>query len=320
MQKKSMNKIIEFLRPFLGLLAIILIFAVLTQGQSVQLSNLRIIAEQSFSLILASAGLFFVMTMGGMDLSIGGTVCICCYMTAKMCQYHLGFGLVLMVATGIFVGFFNGFVNAKLKVPSFLGTLCTSYIIKGLMTQLIASQAVTVPYELYDYDIFSWKLGFTVILLVVSYILYRYHKFGHYVRMIGSNEMAANYSGINVTVIKILAFMICGALGAAAAFLTAIRTGTAALTTGSDMMFNAMIALTLGGFPAVGGAKSRFSAAIIGAYMTYVLNNGLLLLGVTATVQQLIKGAIFLALVIFSSSSTKNFLRSLFKRKAIETV
>jgi len=145
-----------------------------------------------------------------------------------------------------------------------------------------------------------------VIIAILVYILYMYRPFGHYVRMIGSNELGAHYSAINVIVVKAMCYVITGGLAACAAFLIGIRAGTAAMSTGSDLMFNVMVALTLGGFPFGGGAKARLSAAIVGSFTTYVLSNGLLLMGVSSTNMQLIKGSIFLIIILFTSPTFKH--------------
>ena len=305
MKKHTIQKILPWLAPFIGLILIELLFAILTKGVSVQMRNLKTVVDQSFILIIISTGVFFVMTLGMMDLSVGGIVCLCCYVYAKVCQVNIFLGIIAGLCTGVLIGGFNGFVVTKLKAQSFLATLCTSYIISGLMVQLISSQAVTVPFALYVCDEFIYKLILLVVIFAVCYMLYRHTKFGHYVRMIGVQELAATFTGIKVGEVKMLAYLLCGFLAAIVAFLTAIRGGTVAVTTGSDLMFNSMIALTLGGFPMGGGAKAKISAPVIGGLMLSALNNGLVIMGVTSQTQQVIKGAIFIVIVVIAAEGEK---------------
>ncbi len=299
--KNSKNNFWEILKPFVGLLLLVVMFAVFTKGQSLSAKNLRILTEQSLALILAATGVFFVMTLGFMDLSISGVVCISCYVMAKVCKINVPLGLILTLATGMGIGLFNGVVTSVLKVPSFLATLCTAYICTGIMTHLVASAAAVVPFQLYVYNTFEFKVPMVCIIVLLAVILFRFRPFGHYVRMIGSNENAAHFSAIPVTQVKILCFVIDGACAACAAFLLGIRSGTAALNTGSDLMFNVMVALTLGGFPFTGGAGARLSSAVAGSFATYVLSNGMLLMGVSTTAMQLIKGGLFLLIILLTS-------------------
>ncbi len=314
MDKTKLKRIGTALAPFLGLILLIALFAILTDGASIQLSNFKLLINQTFTLVLVCTGVFGVMTLGMMDLSCGTVVCICCFMVAKVCQVNIFVGLVTALLTGIGMGAFNGFTTSILKMPSFLATLCLQYIITGLMTQLIASAAVTVPAELYFFDEFWYKLPLVLVLLIGAYFLFRHTKLGHYMRMVGSNETAAIFSGINVRKIKMISYTMAGGLCAVSGFLVAIRSGTAAVTSGTDMMFNSMIALTLGGFPNGGGAKARFSAPIVGSFMFCVLNNGLSILGVSSTTQAFIKGAIFLFMVILMAENVKTAVSSGIKK------
>lgn len=319
MKIRKGSKLLSILAPFVGLILIIVFFAIATKGVSIKMNNIKTVLEQSIILIIASTGVFFVMSLGMMDLSVGGIICLCCYVFAKVCKINVFLGLVCGLLAGVLVGLFNGFVTTKLKAPSFLATLCTSYIISGLMVQLIASQAVTVPFVLYVFDEFTYKFILLVVILAVCYLLFRHTKFGHNIRMIGSQELAATFTGIKVNKIKCISYALCGLLAAIAAFLTAIRSGTAAVTTGSDMMFNSMIALTLGGFPMGGGSKSNISAPIIGGLMLSALNNGLVIMGVASQVQQIIKGGLFILIVIVAAEGGR--LKEIFtKRRTQQTV
>lgn len=303
MKKLNRKAVTDMLKPYVGLILLVVLFAVATQGTSLQMKNLKTVMEQSLALMLATIGVFFVMTTGMMDLSVSGIVCSCCYVLAKAGTVNLVLGIVLMILTGLLLGLFNGVVTSVLKVPSFLATLCTSYICTGVMTCLIAASPAIIPFELYAVNSFTFKIIMVIVLALFAFVIFRFRPFGHYVRLIGCNETAANYSAINTAKTRILCYVIDGGFASCAAFLIGIRAGTAALTSGADLMFNVMVALTLGGFSFVGGANARLSAAIVGSFTTYVLSNGMLLVGVNTTTMQLIKGTLFL-LIIFLTSPT----------------
>lgn len=319
MKKISKEKIFDIIKPYVALVFLIVVFAIGTKGQSLTSKNVKILIEQSMSLMLASVGVFFVMTTGMMDLSISGVVCVSCFVLAKAGAINPYLGILLSIATGCFMGLFNGFVTSVLKVPSFLATLCTAYISTGLMTHFTAAGEAVIPFKLYDYNNFTFKFTLLITILVLVGILFYLRPFGHYVRLIGSNETAAHFSAIKVTKIKILCFVLTGALAAVAALLIGIRAGSAKVSTGSDLMFNVMVALTLGGFPFGGGAKAKLSAPIVGSITAYVLSNGMQLMKVSSTTMSLVKGALFLG-VIFVTSPTFKKLTDKIKIVKKETV
>ena len=310
MNNRDHTRAFDMIKPYFALILLMVIFALATGGTSLQPKNIKTVMEQSMALMLASIGVFFVMTTGMMDLSISGVVCTCCYVMARACSFNIVLGLILTFATGLLLGLFNGVVTSVLKVPSFLATLCTAYICNGVMTSLIASSPAVVPFELYAFNTFAFKLPLVVILALIAFVIFRFRPFGNYVRLIGCNETAANFSAINTRRVRVLCYVIDGGFAACAAFLIGIRAGTAALTSGADLMFNVMVALTLGGFTFASGAGARMSAAVVGSFTTYILSNGMLLMGVTTTTMQLIKGGLFLLIILFTSSTMKDFLAS----------
>lgn len=313
MKSKKLTRVFSQLSSLIGLILLVALFAILTKGTSLTMLNIKTVIGQSIILMISSVGVYFIMSMGMMNLSTGGIICICCYVLAKVGKINIPLGILCMIATGTFIGFLTGVSVAILKVPSFLATLCVSYIIDGLIIQLIASQAESIPFALYDMDDFSFKLPLLIVVLAVCWLISTRTKFGHHVRMVGSQEQAAIYTGISVNKVKIIAFVLCGILCSIAGFLTAVRSGTASVQSGQGMMFNTMITLVLGGFPVGGGTKSNISAPIIGSFMLQVLTNGLAILNVSTTIQEAIKGVVFLAIIIIMTN--KGNIAGLFQSK-----
>ena len=319
MNKKVGKKLLQSVIIYLGLVLLILFFAIATKGQSITPRNLKLILEQSIMLMLVSTGVFFVMSLGCMDFSVGANLAFSCYVMAKVCTINIPLGLIMTLLTGLVVGLWNGVIHSKLKLPSFLVTLSTMYILNGVVIQLTASEPVPVPLVLYKLDEFAFKIPLLLIVLVFAYYLFTYTKFGSNCRMIGAGEKAAMYSGVNVDKVKIIAFCIAGMFASFAGFINGIRTGAASATAGSDMPFNVIIALVIGGLPSGGGAKSRFSAPIIGSIIISVLSNGLVLINVPPIIQDLIKGVIFIVLiVVIAQKQIPTFLRRLSHKAVAE--
>ena len=186
---------------------------------------------------------------------------------------------------------------AKLKVKSFVATICIMFMLRGLLQYLCQGFSPKASAEILKMDIIGTKLAVAFLILMAAYIVYTYTPFGRYVRMIGSGEIAVKYSGVNVNAIKIVSFVIAGTLAGVAGIFSLLRTGGVIATSGNLLETDVMISLVLGGLPITGGMKSRFSAVVIGALLLTVLANGLVQIGASVVLQQMIKGIVFLAVI-----------------------
>ena len=119
--------------------------------------------------------------------------------------------------------------------------------------------------------------------------------------MIGAGETAAEYSGFQVKRTKVLVFVFAGMLAGAASIFSLLRTGSVISTTGNLLETDVMIALVLGGLPITGGARSKYSPVIIGVLILAFLDNGLIQMGASTVIQQLVKGIFFLLAIIVTT-------------------
>lgn len=295
------SKLLQAYIPFLGLILVIGLFTALTGGQTLSETNLRQVINQSFTVMIPCVGVAFVMSLGSLDFSQGSVLAFASYCTGWVAGVNILLGLVVGVVVGALIGCLNGWLNAKLKIQSFIATICTMLIFRSIEVVLSAKYPPKVPNSIFDYDIFEVKLIAVVLILVLGFILFYYTKLGRQVRAIGAGEIAAAYSGVLVNRVKIAAFILAGAMAGIAGFFTLARTGTITASTGILQETNIMIALVLGGLPVSGGAKSRFTAVIVGALLISFLVNGLVQISVDPVMQQLIKGVIFLVVIIVTT-------------------
>ena len=302
------KKMLQSAVPYLGLVIVIVLFTILTQGKSMDGSNWKLIIEQALTLLICSAGVMFVMTMGSLDFSQGSIVGLACYAAAVVSSFSIPLAIVAAVGVGAGIGLLNGVMHAKFKIQSFIVTMCTMFIFRGLVVFFTSNFPAETPYAIYDYDNLVGKFIVVVAIVAAGFIVFRFTKLGRQVRAIGSGEIAAAYSGVNVDRTKILAFVIAGALAGIAAFFALVRTGSATAQTGNLMETNVMIALVLGGLSVSGGARSNYMAVIIGAMMLTCLTNGLVLIGADPITQQLIKGIIFLLCIIITTDRKRGLI------------
>lgn len=286
--------------PFIGLFIVIVVLGALTRGKLVSPRNIKLIFNQALFLMIAGLGVTFVMAQGSLDLSQGSLLGICSAMAATVAMYNTALSLPAAMATGFVVGFVNGALLAKFKIPSFIVTLCMLFILRGMTVFATHAGSIPIPLEMYGLDSFNMKIIVLVGIIVLVAFLFNYTSLGKYCKAIGSGELCTKYSGVQVDKIKIIAYMIAGTLCGLCGFLNIIRTGAADSKTGILFEIDLLIALVIGGMPLTGGAGARIQSAIIGGLILAILSNGMVLLGVKVEIQQAIKGIIFLLAVYLS--------------------
>ena len=201
------------------------------------------------------------------------------------------------IAAGAAIGAFNGFFYVNRKIKSFIVTICSMFLFRGLIKYIASNAPVAASMAVYDYDIPALKFSITAAVLLIGFIVFRYTKFGMYLKAIGAGEKAAKFAGIRTDRMKFLIYVLAGAITGLAAFINIVKNGSATANVGNQLETQILIALVLGGMPISGGAKVRFENIIVGALLYTVLNNGLTMMGMTTQAMQLIQGVVFLIFV-----------------------
>lgn len=288
---------INALLPLLGLVAIIIIFAFLTDMRLVQANSINLILSQVYVLMIASTGVFMIMTMGGLDFSQGSILGLSSIAISYLSFYSIPLAIIAGIIVGAFIGAVNGLFHVKFRIPSFIVTICTMYLFRGLCAYITTDAPVAAMTSITNYNVTWLKVLLTVIVLLVVFLIFNYTKLGIALKSIGAGEKAARFSGIRTDLTKFLVFVFSGAITGFAAFLNVVKVGSITATAGNQLETQILISLVLGGFPISGGAKVRFYNIIIGTLIFSVLNNGLVMLGLDTAAQQLIKGIIFVMVV-----------------------
>lgn len=271
---------------------------------------------------LISLGIVLVMITGEIDLSVGATFAMAPYAMIRIAtdlDWSLWITTPIAILFGVAVGFINGFVTVKLRIPALITTLGTFFLLTGLTVSIANSQPIRMPVQqpfnlvfgenrfgprdsLFSGDGITgftpiiWTLVVTVILtLVLSRTV-----FGLHVISTGSNLLAAREIGVRTDRIKIATFMILGGLAALTGLITATVSGSAAPDAGgSNLTLLAIAAAVIGGTALTGGSGTVIGA-LIGAFVISCLNNGLVLLGAQATQSNIFLGAAIIAAMILN--------------------
>ena len=283
--------------PLLGFIGILVLFSILTGGKIVQPKNLSLMLSQVFVLMIASTGVFFVMTVGGLDFSQGSILGLASIIFCWVSQYNIPLAVIASVAAGAAMGAFNGFFHVKFKIASFIVTMCSQYFFRGLCKYITTAGPVPASVEVLALDQTWFKMSLMLIVLVVAFVIWRYTRVGFDLRAIGAGETAARFSGCRPDFTKFMVYVTAGAITGFASFINVVRVGSITGTAGRQLETQILIALVLGGMPISGGARARFSNIIIGTMTYCVLEKSLPMVFPVSATQQLVKGIIFLIVV-----------------------
>ena len=295
LKKISKMSMIRALLPIAGLIIIFLLFNVLTNFR--MMKNLPLVLSQVYVTMIAATGVFFIMTMGGLDFSQGSILGIASIVVCMLSKTSIPLAIVGGIVAGAVIGAINGYFYVYRKIKSFIVTICTMFLFRGFIKYLTTNAPVAGSAKLINFDSTGLKIACTVLILVIGFVLFRFTKFGTYVKAIGAGEKAAMFSGIRTDRMKFWIYVLAGAITGFAAFINVIKVGSVTSSGGNQLETQILIALVLGGMPISGGAKVRFENIIVGSLLYIVLNSGLTMMGFTTQLMQLIQGVVFLVFV-----------------------
>ena len=293
--KVSRINMIRSILPIAGLIVIFVLFNVLTNGG--MWNSRSLLLSQVYVVVIAAMGVFFIMTMGGLDFSQGSILGMASIVVCLLSKTNIILAVLGGIVTGAAIGAFNGFFYVNRKIKSFIVTICSMFLFRGIIKYLTSNAPVAASMKVYDYDTMTFKLIVTLIVLIAGFVVFRFTKFGTYLKAIGAGEKAAMFAGIRTDRMKFLIYVLSGAITGLAAFLNIAKNGSATANVGNQLETQILIALVLGGMPISGGAKVRFSNIIVGSMLYIVLQNGLRMMGMTTQAMQLIQGVVFLVFV-----------------------
>ncbi|MBR4890781.1 MAG: ABC transporter permease [Clostridia bacterium] len=282
--KKFSNFLAKGKQNFIIILALallVLIFAALNPN-FLSKFNIVSMAQTLAPYAIMALGVTFVIATGGIDLSIGTTCIASAVIAGKLYMggMPLGYTIPVMIAIGTLIGFINGILVAKLKIPAFIATLGTMMFGRGLSAIIVAIPNIFFPSGTWYNKLFSNYNGvpvglFWVVLfaLICMYLMYKC-KIGRYILSIGSNEEATRLSGINTDKYKIIAYTIAGISTGIAAIFWSASFPTVAAATGNGYELDAIAGVYIGGTSAAGGVAS-IAGSVIGNIMLVVIRSGL---------------------------------------------
>ncbi len=287
------------------MLALIVIFFA-TQSDSflVERNLLNITRQISVNLIVA-IGMTFVILTGEIDLSVGSVAALAGVMTAQVITQtnSIPLGIIAGLLTGLGIGAVNGVLTIYGKIQSFIVTLAMLGIARGIALYWTDGRPISnLPRE---FEIFgAGYIGripvssiIAVVVLLLGYLILHRTKYGTYIMATGANREATRLSAIPVNRYRLIAFLLSGVCAALGGILIASRLLSAQPVAADGLELNVIAAVILGGASLSGGVGTAVGT-LLGAMIIGVIDNGMNLTGVSAFLQQIVKGTIILVAVL----------------------
>ncbi len=322
-------------RTFIVLI-ILMIFFSCAAPAFLQFSTMLLIAKHVALYGILAVGMTYVIITGGIDLSVGSVVGLAGMIAGGLLQEGLvtPFGytlyfcvplvLLFSLILGAFIGWLNGVIITKCNVAPFIATLGMMYVARGFSN--LRSNGATYPnlrgnealgntgFTLLGASVLGIPVGviiFFVVALLASMLLKR-TAFGWHVFAIGGNEKASKLSGIKVNRDKIFVYMFSGACAAIVGLINTSQLVAAHPASGESWEMNAIAAAVLGGTSMAGGIGT-IGGTIVGAFVIGVINDGMVMCGVSEFWQMVIKGVVIVVAVIIDQ-----FQRNLEAKMALQ--
>lgn len=305
-----MRRWLSVVAPLAGLLAVILLFALLTGAPERYLSaaNLRVVLAQTVIVAIGAIGMTMIIVSGGIDLSVGATIALASVITALALRDGLppALAMLLGIFTGAVVGLVNGVAITALRVVPFIATLGMLGVARGAAKYFADQQTVNPPpswinelavtFPSKPWMLFAPGVWIGVALAAAMILVLRHSVFGRRIFALGSNEAAARAVGIRVERLKIWIYSIGGLFFGLAGVMqmSRLRQGDPTVAVGVEL--DVIAAVVIGG-GSLSGGEGSIGGAMIGALVMAFLRNGSQQMGWPNYVQEIIIGVVIVLAV-----------------------
>lgn len=296
-------------------LLILIIFFALTSDVFFKTKNIVNILRQVSLQGIMAMGMTMVIVSGEFDLSVGSVFGMAGMFAGTLMQLGLPIWLavILGLLLGLIIGMFSGVLVSYGRIPSFIVTLGMLNIVRGsaliITGGLVVELTARKVRDFANLDTFFYYMGggkiagelpimivYFLVVALAAYLFFHKTIMGFRMRAVGGNPSASTVAGINVNIVKICAFAILGFLSALAGIINLAFLHNVQGTTGQGMELNVIAATIIGG-TSISGGEGTILGTIIGVLIMGVLNNGLILIGVSSFVQTVCIGAVIIGSV-----------------------
>ena len=285
-------------------------------------NGLNVLRQISINLCL-SIGMTLIILSGGIDLSVGSILALAGAVAAGLFKEGVALpywnvsveltvcgAIVVGIGVGLILGWVNGLLITRCRLPPFVATLGMLSVARGLT--MLWTQGRNIPELGDDFGFIGTARVFGVpmpvwisLALVAVFVVVTKHTcFGRYLYAVGGNERAAAYSGLNVDGIKWRAYTLGGGLAGVAGLLLASKLNAATPNAGIGYELDSIGAVVIGG-TSLSGGRGSILGTVLGCLIIGILNNGLLLLNVSSDWQMVVKGIVIWVAVAIDQISRR---------------
>lgn len=294
-----------------GVVSIALFFAVvcivfsLATDAFLTTPNLLNIVRQSAPLLIVASAMTFVITTGGIDLSVGSVLALTATLSAVLLQWGVPWPVVVLIllCLGAAVGALQGFFIAYEGIPAFIVTLAGLSVIRGIALLITGGYSIPVdPASGFNMIGRAWFVGMPVpaliaiVVLVLAYLAFNETTFGRYVTGVGANAEAVRRAGVNTRLVTLMVYVLTGSAAALAGIILASRLGSGSSNSGQGFELDVIAAVVLGGTSLFGG-RGSVVGTILGALTVAVIANGLILAHLSPFLTPIVTGSIILVAI-----------------------
>jgi ribose transport system permease protein len=292
-------------RPTYLIFAVVTAFFIVFAPNFATLSTAGAILRVTALVSIMAVGMTFVIICAEIDLSVGSMASWSGMVIALLLENSVPTFLapLLVLAMGAAIGAVNGLLVTKLRIPSFLVTLGMLSVFSGLSLTVTNTEPVPIVDDTFS-DLF-WNASYfglpapilwTILVVLIGFYLLQMTVFGRRTYAVGGNLVAARFSGIKTDRIKIMAFVFSGMTAALAGLLLAARSTAGNPSLGTGLELDVIAAVIIGGTSLFGGIGD-IPGSVIGAIFIGILGFGLLVMGLSTSIQEVIKGVIIILAV-----------------------
>ncbi|WP_209123460.1 ABC transporter permease [Alkalihalobacillus sp. BA299] len=299
----------------LALFGLIFLFSILSPN-FLNVNNILNIFSQVSIIAILAFGMTFVLMIGQIDLSVGSILALCGVVLGVMLSsgFNEFIAIAAVLIVGGLAGLFNGYVSAKFRIATFIVTVATMGIFRGIGYSITDARPIQIEssfiLSLGNQKFFNFlpiPVLIVIVLMVIFHIVLAKTKFGRQAKMVGGNKLAAEYVGINTVSLQMKIFIISGVASAVSGILLSSRLYSAQPNAAVGYELDAIAAAVLGGTSLMGGYGTVFGT-FIGALIIGVINNGMNLIGLPYYFQQIVKGLIIIVAVYIDVRNKERML------------
>lgn len=331
------------LRAYIALIVLVIFFSFTSPNFLTATSLITMVRHIALNAIIA-IGVTFVILTGGIDLSVGSIIGFCGMIAGGFIYEGINLRflgitvylwvpmiILITVIIGVLIGWLNGVLISRFNVTAFIATMGTMYVFRGFA--LLRSGGKTFPNlagkpELHNTGFpllgagsflgIPYSIFLMIVLVIITVYVAKKTPFGRHVYAVGGNENAAKLSGIQVGKVKTIVYMISGGCAALVGLIISSELVAAHPATGDSYEMNAIAATVLGGTSLAGG-RGSIGGAVLGAFVIGILNDGMVMMGVSSFWQTVIKGVVIILAVIFDQLQNRGSVKGNVKKVAVKS-